>query len=198
MPPEEIGTTICSTRQRDESQEGLLLLNPRGHIIHANESAAAFFGLPSSKLTGKPFLALFSRREQRLLAERYKNLRDTPLRYLMTREEDGDIRTHALTIHPVQERGKTLMLVITLHDFTRIENLQRERDCSLNRERTCIESISHHFFNPLAIAKGYLQLAQEESGNGSEAKLRAASQALDRIEKVVKTIISTGDLDELK
>jgi len=197
MPPEEIETTICSTSQREEGQEGLLLLNPRGHIIHANESVAAFFGLPAHKLTGKPFLALFNRREQRMLAERYKKIQDMPLRYLMTREEDGDIRTYALTIHPVQERGKTLMLVVTLHDFTMIENLQRERDCSLNRERTCIESISHHFFNPLAIAKGYLQLAQEEADNGSEAKLRAASQALDRIEKVVKTIISTGDLGDL-
>lgn len=196
--PDEVWTAICSTGFQKEWQEGLLLLNSHGNIIHANESAASFFNLAPQKLTGTSFLSLFNRRERRLLSERLRDPPTTPLRYLLTREVNSTIRTYALTMHPVRERERIKLIVVTLHDFTRIEQLQQERDRSLDRERTCIESISHHFFNPLAIAKGYLQLAQEESDNGSEAKLRAASEALDRIEEVVKTIIRTGNLDNVK
>lgn len=66
-----------------------------------------------------------------------------------------------------------------------IDALQKERDFKL---RT-----AHYFFNPICIAKGYLELAKGENGKD---KIERALKAINRIEKVIKNITQKGEIIE--
>lgn len=52
---------------------------------------------------------------------------------------------------------------------------------------------AHYFLNPIAIAKGYLQLAIEERNINYIGK---AINAIERIEKVIKNVIEKGEIKE--
>jgi len=65
---------------------------------------------------------------------------------------------------------------------------------ALEKERRFKLDTSHYFFNRIAIAKGYLQLALEED-DGKDNILKAI-EAIDRVEKVVKNITTKGEIRE--
>ena len=64
---------------------------------------------------------------------------------------------------------------------------------ALEQEREFKLKTAHYFFNPITIAKGYLQLTMEENGKD---KILKAIEAIERVEKVVKNIITKGEIRE--
>lgn len=195
MLNEEVRTTICSHAVDRKQQEGLLILNPMGRIIHATRPVADFFDVRLANITGKLFTSLFPSREQQHLLDHIHHLKpNTVVRHKTTKGGRKDLDTHTFVMHPIASRDRILMIIVTLHNTRLLDQLRFERDLSLGRERMCKEAISHHFFNPLAIAKGYLQLASDKCDGDIKDKLSAIDIALDRIEKTVKTIIKTGTL----
>jgi len=77
--------------------------------------------------------------------------------------------------------------------IAKIEAEEKMRE-ALEKERRFKLDTSHYFFNPIAIAKGYLQLALEED-DGKDNILKAI-EAIDRVEKVVKNITTKGEIRE--
>ena len=67
---------------------------------------------------------------------------------------------------------------------------------TLEKEKEFKLKTAHYFFNPTTIAKGYISLVIEELENENKKKLKKALHAIDRIEKVIKNIISTGEVKE--
>ncbi|MBC7128776.1 MAG: PAS domain S-box protein [Thermoplasmatales archaeon] len=67
---------------------------------------------------------------------------------------------------------------------------------ALEKEREFKLKTAHYFFNPTTIAKGYISLVIEETENEKRKKLEKALHAIDRIEKVIKNIITTGEVKE--
>ncbi|MEM1513747.1 MAG: PAS domain S-box protein [Candidatus Thermoplasmatota archaeon] len=67
---------------------------------------------------------------------------------------------------------------------------------ALEKEREFKLKTAHYFFNPTTIAKGYINLVIEEIENDKKVKLEKAINAIERIEKVVKNIISSGEVKE--
>ena len=65
---------------------------------------------------------------------------------------------------------------------------------ALEQEREFKLKTAHYFFNPICIAKGFLELAKEEE-NGKN-KIEKAIKAIERIEKVVKNITQKGEIKE--
>ena len=64
---------------------------------------------------------------------------------------------------------------------------------ALEKEREFKLKTAHYFFNPICIAKGYLEIAKEEK----EYKfVDRALKAIERIEKVVKNIVTEGKIKE--
>ena len=52
------------------------------------------------------------------------------------------------------------------------------------------ENISHYFFNPLIIAKGYLDLLLgKEIDKEDKIKIRKVKNAIERIENVIRNIV---------
>ncbi len=68
-----------------------------------------------------------------------------------------------------------------------IEKSKRKIEELLEKEKRMKAMLAHYFFNPIAIAKGYLQLSLE---NNEDEKIEKALKAINRIEKVVKNIIN--------
>lgn len=65
---------------------------------------------------------------------------------------------------------------------------------ALEQEKQFKLRAAHYFFNPIAIAKGYLSLALEEKDD--KEKIMKAIKAIDRVEKVVKNITQRGVITE--
>ncbi|HEC76018.1 MAG TPA: PAS domain S-box protein, partial [Thermoplasmatales archaeon] len=78
-------------------------------------------------------------------------------------------------------------------DITERKKAEEKMKRLLEREMEFKLRTSHYFFNPICIAKGFLELAKEEDGID---KIEKALKAIDRIEKVVKNIITKGEIKE--
>ena len=76
----------------------------------------------------------------------------------------------------------------------KLEQAYREVERALKEEQKFKMATAHYFFNPIAIAKGYLDLALEE-GDG-EDKIKKAIEAITRVEKVVKNVTKRGEIRE--
>ena len=72
------------------------------------------------------------------------------------------------------------------------EKMQR----ALEKEKKFLEEISHYFFNPLCIAKGYLDLSIPQADPALRRKLEITKQAVTRVENVVKHIVIEGKIYE--
>ncbi|MFO8133674.1 MAG: PAS domain S-box protein [Thermoplasmatota archaeon] len=94
-------------------------------------------------------------------------------------------------------------LLVNLMDVTRHRELEdeylrsrRRMEQAVERERRFIEDVSHHFFNPLCIAKGYLNLSMRDVDPEVQRKLQITRDAVDRMENVVKNVVRDGTICE--
>ncbi|MEA2054476.1 MAG: PAS domain S-box protein, partial [Candidatus Thermoplasmatota archaeon] len=67
---------------------------------------------------------------------------------------------------------------------------------ALEQEKVFKLKTAHHFFNPIAIAKGYLDLTMDEVPEEQKKKLQSAHHAIMRVEKVVKNVTQRGEIHE--
>ncbi len=77
--------------------------------------------------------------------------------------------------------------------IAKIEAEERMRE-ALEKEREFKLRAAHYFFNPICIAKGFLELALEEK-DGKD-KILKAIEAINRIEKVIKNVTKRGEIRE--
>ena len=192
---EEVRTTTFYHSLENKQQESLLILNSIGKIIYASRPAADFFDVDLANIIGKMFVSVFPLHEQHRLRDEIFHLKPNLVsRYKTTIGNRTDSHTHTFIMHPVASHGRILMIIVTIEDICLYDQLRFELDRSLRQERKYKEAISHHFFNPLAIAKGYLHLASDKCDKDMKNKFSAIDNALNRIEKTVKTVIKTGKL----
>ena len=77
--------------------------------------------------------------------------------------------------------------------IAKIEAEERMKE-ALEKEREFKLKTAHYFFNPICIAKGFLELALEEE-DGKD-KILKAIEAIKRVENVVKNITKRGEIHE--
>jgi signal transduction histidine kinase len=65
-----------------------------------------------------------------------------------------------------------------------------------DREKRFVEDISHYFFNPLCIAKGYIDLSMRDADPILRRNLEITRDAVDRVETVVKHVVMEGRIYE--
>lgn len=101
-----------------------------------------------------------------------------------------------ISIYPIFERGHVTKYfgLIRKGDTETIEEYINKTYEIMNNFK---ENISHYFFNPIVIAKGYIDLMLDESKNaGEKQKLKKIKNAIERIEAVVKNTIMYGKIIE--
>lgn len=82
-------------------------------------------------------------------------------------------------------------IAIAINSATLVEKVEK----ALEREKEFKLRTAHYFFNPICIAKGFLELALEEEEDGREKILKAIN-AINRVEKVVKNVTQRGEIVE--
>jgi len=90
--------------------------------------------------------------------------------------------------------GRVVRMEIAIDITDRVKAEERVKE-ALEKEREFKLRTAHFFFNPLAIAKGYLQLALDEKDD-IETKIKRAMKAIERVEKVVKNVTQKGEIIE--
>jgi len=71
-----------------------------------------------------------------------------------------------------------------------------EMERALDLEKRFKADAAHFFLNPIAIAKGYMEIATEEMPEEPEGKIRRAQKAIRRVEAVIKNIVEKGEIHE--
>lgn len=116
---------------------------------------------------------------------------------LITKNEMyGVLQVMNTSNNPLKEEDKRLLKAIAGGIAAGIAKIKAEEEMmrALEEERKFKADTAHYFFNPLAIAKGYLEMAKED-GETME-KIEKALKAIERIEKVVRNIVTKGEIHE--
>ncbi|MCD6473635.1 MAG: HAMP domain-containing histidine kinase [Thermoplasmata archaeon] len=74
--------------------------------------------------------------------------------------------------------------------------LSEEKTKALEKEREFKMKAAHFFFNPIAIAEGFIELAMEKANEEIKKDLETAKNAIERIKKVVKNVVERGEIKE--
>ncbi len=162
--------------------DGIVVIDNFNRIIMANPSAENLFG---EKLVGKGIEELsISSKLRRILASRIKLKEE-----MQIKGKYFEIFSLPLT----DENGEFMGSIIIFHDITERKKAEEELNKALEKEIDFRLKTAHYFFNPIAIAKGFLILAIEKGENG---KLKKVLKALERVEKVIKNIVEKGEITE--
>ncbi|HDS59839.1 MAG TPA: PAS domain S-box protein [Thermoplasmatales archaeon] len=127
---------------------------------------------------------------------RQQGERVEPARYefrVITR--DGTVKWIDFAATSIVYRGRPAALG-NAYDITERKKAEEEMERALEQERDFKLRAAHHFFNPIAIAKGYLDLTLEELTEQQQQKIEAARRAICRVEKVVKNVTQNGEIHE--
>lgn len=90
-------------------------------------------------------------------------------------------KAEEINIYPIFLKNEPIFVGI-------IRNRSREMEYIRN-------DIAHYFFNPIAIAKGYLDLLLDDK-HIEKNKIEKIKIAIERIETVVKNIVMNGKIEE--
>ncbi len=116
---------------------------------------------------------------------------------LITRNElYGVLQVMNTSKNLLKEEDKRLLKVIAEEIAAGIAKIKAEEEMrrALEEERRFKADTAHYFFNPIAIAKGYLEIAKEDGGDIE--KIEKALKAIERIERVVKNVVIRGEIRE--
>jgi len=140
----------------------------------------------------KPFSAYWH------LYKKY-NLKELYTVPLITKNElHGVLQVTATEKNPLTEEKRRLLSNISEEIAAGIAKIKAEEETrrALELEKQFKMDVAHYFFNPLAIARGYLELAMEEVPEKQRKKLKAVRHAIERVEKVVKNVTQRGEIHE--
>jgi len=112
-------------------------------------------------------------------------------------EVEGILQVAATSKNPLAEK-KRLLKSIAEEIAAGMAKIKAEEEMmrALEQERKFKLEAAHYFFNPIAIAKGCLDLAMEELPEEKRKKLKSAKYAIGRVEKVVKNVTQRGEIHE--
>ena len=112
---------------------------------------------------------------------------DHPFVDSFTRHVDGEPREYEVSVTPISVSGTTGGYAVVVRDVTeRRKRVRHLRQQTAQLERFA-ETLSHDLRNPLSVARGRIDLAQE---TGKEAHLETAADALERIEQLIEDTLT--------
>lgn len=185
-----------SSHATSSGDEGIMLLDRSGRCTYISPTAAALLGRQPDEARGAALPELLRHGNAKNNGVMHALRHNGRLLYHAPNNGDGTTPVE-IRFHRVAPDGTARRYIGVVRNLDAVEQMERDLKKQLCRERLFKECISHHFFNPLCIAQGYLQLVLNRESNGDdEEMLEAARQALTRIETVVKNVIYDGDLRE--
>ena len=185
----------------ENAQDAIYIITPEG-FEYVNPAFEELTGYSSEEIYSKDFdfRNLIHPDDVKKIEEREKARekgKELPSRYefrIVTK--DGKERiVEARTVGI--GKGKGARIIGILRDMTERIKAEEKMKRILEQEKEFKLATAHYFFNPIAIAKGYLSLAMEKAYDEEQKeKLKAAEHAIERVEKVVKNVTQKGEIYE--
>jgi len=179
----------------ENSLIGIAILK-KNEVLYINKKFERILGYKGEKLK-KKFFDLMHPDD----VEKFNDIFKEKMAQIRMFDKNNNIRWLEIGCSKIKYDGKSYL--INAMDITRrkemeieIKKANEKMHKALERERKFLEEISHYFFNPLCIAKGYLDLSIPNADPSMKRKLEITKEAITRVENVVKHIVIEGKIYE--
>jgi PAS domain S-box-containing protein len=177
-------------------ENGYFVVDTEGRVLDVNEAGADLLERPREEVIGTHVEFLFAEYPQ--VIEKFGvewDVRDD-----ITLYQDGQRHDYDVEISPVyDDRDQEVGRVVLVRDVTEQRRRQRtleERTEALERQNEKLDQfasvVSHDLRNPIAVAKGHLEVAREE---GDPDSFDHVAGALDRIEEITEDVLALARHD---
>jgi len=197
-------------KERDKAQQYLdvagvmfVALDTSGEVTLANKKACDILGYDEDEIRGRNWFDSFI--PERIRADVkavYRDLLDGDIapveQYenpIMTKDGDERVILWANTVIRDSD-GNIVRTLSSGEDITERKQAEEEMERALEKEQVFKLKTAHHFFNPIAISRGYMEMALEDMPDGTAAEIRKAREALMRVQTVVQNIVQRGEIHE--
>mgnify|MGYP000134884482 CR=1 FL=1 len=186
--PDEFYRTLV-----DNAAEGMLTIDGESRIVYANPAVEEILGYSPEELIGSS--------KMRIIPERLRPVHaDALAAYVETGERHID--WDGIELPALHENGHEVPTLISLreHEFdgeqyftgiVRDISDRREREAEIRDQRDRLdqfaEILAHDIRNPLSVAEGYTEIANE---NYDGDELARVTEALDRIDELVDDVLA--------
>ncbi len=184
-------------------KEGMGIVDPDENIVFANPSLCDILGYSREETIGMNLRDTVPEEEfQKILQETEKRKKGVSSEYeLVMKHKDGELRNIEISATPwINKKGEfqgTIGLIMDITERKKAEEKLRkaheEVERALEKERQFKKDTAHYFFNPIFIAKGFLGFEQEIRDSEN---IKKAVYAIERIEKVIMSIVKEGEIHE--
>ena len=167
-----------STDVMDIAADGILIIDEKGNLIHANSSAEALFDRDRSKMRGMNMTTLFAEESQKSIRDYLDGLTSNGVasvlndgRELIGEESNGGLIPLFITIGRLEknERFKDGVFCVVLRDITQWKRAEEEllesRRAAENanaQKSDFLASISHEIRTPLNAIIGFSEVMMEQ------------------------------------
>ena len=183
-----------------ESSTSAIFIHQGDTFQYVNPAMEEMSGYGREKLQDMTFWDVVHPDHRDLVRERGKQRisgdASIPQRYeikVVTR--DGTEKWADLSATMIIYRGEPAVLGAA-YDITERKRAYEEMERALEKERVFKLKTAHHFFNPISIAKGYIDLVSDNLSEEDRKKIQAARGAIKRVEAVVKNVTQRGEICE--
>ena len=172
--------------------EGVLALNPEGHVLSCNRAAADMFGLQPKAILGRPLHEVIRNTE----------LIDFATKVLGTRKS----RECRIVIYEPEERSLNVVgskmpakkgalggAVLVFTDLTQIQKLEGVR-------REFVANVSHELKTPITSIQGYVETLLDgalDDGDNAQNFLEIISKHAARLGQIVDYLLELSRIEEL-
>ena len=182
------------------AREGICIDDENERMTFVNDAFARILGYENKEeLIGKKLLDFVDNEGKKILNEEINSRRKNKSgRYeLKVYAKDGKPKDILVSSTPLIVNGKYAGSISVNLDITELKKAENEMKRALEEERKFKADTAHYFFNPLCIAKGYLELAMKDERDAEQReKLKAIINAVERVENVVKNVVMKGEVRE--
>lgn len=183
-----------------ESSTSAIFIYQDNVFKYVNPAMEAISGYSRQELMNMRFWEMVHPQDQEMVKERGlqrqqgQQVEHTRYQFrIMTK--DGTVKWIDFAATSIVYQGRPAGLG-NAYDITERKKAEEEMERALEKERDFKLRAAHHFFNPISIAKGYLDLTLEELAEQQKQKVEAARNAICRVEKVVKNVTQKGEIHE--
>lgn len=169
--------------------EGVMVLDPRGHVLQMNPALERMFGISRVEARGRPCVELF----------RHQQLNDLVTTILRTRALHEDEIVLPLTGRCLQieaspaggERDNEACVVLVFHDITELRRLEKIR-------KDFVANVSHELRTPLTSIKGYVEALLDGAKDDPAASAKFLDIILkqsDRLNLIIEDLLELSKIE---
>ncbi|QLD88582.1 PAS domain-containing protein [Natronomonas salina] len=178
-------------------ENGYLVVDTEDRVLDVNEAGSELLDRPREEIIGATIDSLFV--EYPKVTEKFGG--ETDVRDDVTLYQDGERRDYDVEISPVyDDHDRHIGRVVLIRDVTEQRRRQRtlqKRTAALERQNERLDQfagvVSHDLRNPVAVAKGHLEIARTD---GDPNSFDRVEEALDRVEEITNDVLALARQDQ--